>query len=220
MAITKNKYLQKLFASGNVAGLKISIDRSPRITATTHAGKTFVLDSVTGLSGRDDAFVLDRIKRELTQSHINERFGYVVVDRHTNMTEKGQLHIALQEYGQDVYEGILATPQMQSYLNRTDSEDTALTPEVRAGIDSKDAINRLIYNLEGSTPCDVNGYDRMVQGKNVDIQINSKTGHWKATKNDACKACYAPLADLKSSDISNSDLLALILGNAPEKTTH
>ena len=220
MAITKNKYLQKLFASGSVAGFKISIDRSPRIIATNHGGKIFLLDAKTGLSGRSEGFVLDQMKRNLTQSNINERFSYVVVDRHTNMTEKGQLHIALQEYGQDVYVGILAAPQMQIHLNRTDSEDTAMTPEVRAGIDSKDAINRLIYNLDGSTSFDTEGYDRMLQGKYVDIQINSKTGHWKATKNDACKACYAPLAELRASDIENSDLLALILSSAPERVIH
>ena len=217
MAINKNKYLQKLFASGAVAGFEISIDRTPRIIATNHGGKTFVLDAKTGLSKGNDGFVLDQIKRDFTQSNINERFSYVVVDRHTNMTEKGQLHLALQEYGRDEYEGILAAPQMQGYLNRTDSEDTAMTPEVRAGIDSRDAINRLIYNLDRSISYVANGYDRIVQGKYVDIQINSKTGYWKATKNDACKACYAPLADLRASDINNSDLLALILGSAPER---
>lgn len=212
--------IQKLFASGEVAGLKISIDRTPRIIAKNHAGKTFVLDSKTGLSARDDGFVLDRIKRELTQSDINERFSYVVVDRNTNMTERGRLHFALGEFGRDMFEGVLATPQIETYLTHTDSEDSAMTPEVRAGIDSKNSINRLIYNLEGSTSCNEEGFDRMVQGKYVDVHINSKTGHWKATKNDLCKATYAPLAELRPNDIKNSELVDLIMSNAPEQLPH
>ena len=220
MTITNNKVIQKLFATGNLAGLAISVDRRPKVIATTRIGKKFVLEP--RFDNKNDPWVFNQIKQALTQSSIYENFAYVVVDRNTEMTEERNLRLALHDPYQEIYQGVLEAPLIKGHINamayHAKQRDGLVTAEQRAGIEVKDAVHRLIFNLKNSKPCNEGEYDRQVNGKYVDIYLNSNSGQWKAIKNSTCKACYAPLAKLKPSDISDEELMELMLANAPELT--
>jgi len=218
MSILKNKALQKLFSTGEIGGLSISIDRTPKIIATTKIGKKFVLEK-SG-SNKNEEWVLQQLKNILTMASITESFGYIVVDRNTNMTEHRTLNLALHEYGREDYEGLLEAPRIKAYVDslafQAKSESSLKTAEELAGINKQNLTLRLIFNFDRSIAYQTEDFDRMVKGKYVDIYLNSNTGQYKAIKNDACKALYPPLASLKPSEIDDDSLMELMFANAPE----
>jgi len=218
MTIVSNKAIQKLFATGDVGNLKISIDKTPKIVVTAGNSNQSILRLNAGKD--NDSWVLGRLKEVLTRSHIEEHFRYIAVDRNTEMTEERSLKLPLHDINKEVYEGVLDTPQIKAHINslayHAKQQEALLSAEERVGIQEKSTVHRLVFNIQGSASCEKEGYDRHAQGKYVDIYLNSNTGEWKAIKNSTCKASYAPLARLKPSDISDEELLELMLTNAPE----
>jgi hypothetical protein len=217
MRISNDKAMKQLFATGNVCGLTLVVDRSPRIIAKTTSGNTIELDPQTGKSsGHSSDFVLKRLRDGLTYADISESFSYLVVDRTTSQTEKGSLKLALHEFGRDVYVGQLSAPTLSANIRINEGEDAMTTAESRVGIVDSEQFGRLIFNIEGSTKSNEPDYDRVLQAKYVELLLCSKTGKYRATKKEACKSLYAPLAGIEKNDISDDDLIELIITNAPQ----
>lgn len=216
ISVSKLKEVKALFSGGEVAGWKIVVDRSPRIVFHAGSNKFEVRDLVSRTSNANLNTLMGHLRNKLTHSPLADSVDYVVADRITQEVEHRRLQIALHEYGRDVYRGTLAAPQLTYHIQKaTDKGDTSA--EALTGIET-DTKNRLVYNLKGSVGVadDTDGFDRFISCLYVDIKLNSNTGEWLATKNDLARSSYSILAEMNPADISDQELLDLILESAPQ----
>lgn len=215
MNIHKEASIKKLFTSGAIDNLTFEVDRNPRIRVKAGARNGRELDIYSKQLGNYEKFVFSRLKDLLTTKDIVETFNYVVVDRASTESESHRLTLRLHDVGVDTYTGTLYCAMVKVFLNRMENPDTILSPEERAGISDTGGVGRYIFNVIGSEECREEGFDRMVRGRYVDLYLSTADGKYKAMKNDQCKALYAPLSHLHKDQITNDDLIKLMLDYAP-----
>ena len=54
----------------------------------------------------------------------------------------------------------------------------------------------MVFNIKSSIESNNKEYERVLQGRYVELHLDSKTGKDRAIKKDACKDLYAPIAGI------------------------
>jgi len=214
--MNKNEFevMKKTLSTGEFDGLSIRVVNAPRFFVKL-GDREFWLDGKDGQSNRKDfnpSYILERLRASLTTKDLGESFAYIGADRVTADSERRNLSLNLSHYGVNTYTGVLAVPNLANHIEKAELSNES--PESVVGLETSKP-NRIIFNLVGSFPCaNKDGFDRVKHGALATVYLNSNTGEYLAEKTDACRAKYAPLAHLKPSEITNTDLVKA-LGSAP-----